>query len=233
MPATPTFSLPYPAATDPPNVPLHMQQLAEAAETALASRSVKVVSVLPASGDYTAQIVFNATDLLLYRWTGTTWIKLDADKPACTVAVTGTKSIANNVDSDVPWDLAEENWSDGAGNPMWSVSGPDTRVTIRRDGLYLAGFQINYLWVNATGKRTATITRNNTGVPTNASVVCYDSYTPTATVLATSLKATGQVRCVAGDILRLSTYQNSGGALNIQGNTIEGRSRMFVTWVKP
>ncbi|MFD4250394.1 hypothetical protein ACFWQL_11710 [Amycolatopsis thermoflava] len=151
---------------------------------------------------------------------------LDSDLPACTVALTGTLSIANNADSDVIWSTFEENWTNGAGEAMFSATNP-TRITIRESGLYLVGFQINYLWVNATGKRCASLTKNNTGTPTNASVMCYDSYTPTATALATSLKATALERFVNGDILRLSTYQNSGGALNLQGDTIEGRSRMF------
>lgn len=50
MPSTPVLALPYPAGTDAADVPYHMQQLAQAVETALASAWVAYTPTWSASG---------------------------------------------------------------------------------------------------------------------------------------------------------------------------------------
>jgi len=75
MPSTPTFSLPYPALTDPPNGPTQMQALALQVEEVM---SLRPVSSLPAAGDYTNQLLLSTADNRFYRWTGSAWVKATA-----------------------------------------------------------------------------------------------------------------------------------------------------------
>lgn len=53
MPNTPTYALPYPALTDAPNVPQHMQSLASGVESTIAAQAPKAMTTTTTSADVT------------------------------------------------------------------------------------------------------------------------------------------------------------------------------------
>lgn len=184
--------------------------------------------VLPFSG----QLVFNTTDGLLYRYYNAAWGKLQSDIPACTLYMNTTKTHANSTDTDVIWDGQLENWTSPAGTKMWDDGAQPARIYIRKDGYYLYGVALQYA-ANATGKRTCTITLNGIGTPTALTAIGYDTMQGTTAVSPNVLQVTRGRRFVAGDILRCNTWQNSGGNLQIIGNTIEGAMYFWAAWQKP
>lgn len=230
MPSTPNFALPYSSLSDPPNGPDQIQALASQLDAVMQLRSVSSTGAV--TSPYTNQFVYNSTDGLLYRYTGSGWVAVDSGKPACQVVMSSTKSIANSFDSDLQWDSAEENWTDPvSGNSMWAASPDPFVIIIRRAGLYRVGFTELYA-ANATGKRVATVTKNSTGTPTNASSLAYGKGNVTSGDVV-PVHGSNLARLAVGDVLRLSTWQNSGGSLNVIGNTIEGKTRMSAEWIKP
>ncbi|WP_027945955.1 hypothetical protein [Amycolatopsis taiwanensis] len=194
-----------------------------------------VSNLADVTNPYTQQIVRRTSDGQLVEWTGSAWAPLDSRKPACTLVMTGTFTVGPSADTDVRWTTFSENWTDpNSGNKMWDDGANPTRLTIRRDGYYTGGFELHYdQGSNTGGKRVATMTRNNTGIPTNASALCYDSSRFNTNGDITKLGGTFGERLTNGDILRVSTWQNSLGNLNLRGDTIEGKCRMWVVWEKP
>ncbi|WP_027933744.1 hypothetical protein [Amycolatopsis thermoflava] len=155
------------------------------------------------------------------------------DVPACTVVMTGTQAITTSVDTDVSWSGVDGiNWTDANGNPMWSAANP-TRITIRKDGIYRIGFELHYAVTDVDGKRVASLTRNNTGVPTNTATKAFDSSRFNTLNDPSPLGSHRETPLNVGDILRLSTWQNSGSTQNVIGNTIEGMSFMYAVWDRP
>ncbi|AIJ26356.1 hypothetical protein [Amycolatopsis methanolica] len=160
-------------------------------------------------------------------------LNADSDKPACTLIMNATLTIADKADTDVTWTTFSENWTSPLGLSMWDPANP-TRITIRKDGYYTGGFEIHYSQnANTGGKRVATLTRNNTGVPTNPNSLAYDNQPFNTQGDVTSLKGSFGWRLNNGDILRVSTWQNSLVAQNLVGNTIEGVCKFWVAWEKP
>lgn len=139
MPGTPNYALPYPAITDPPNGPAQMQALANATDTALLGKSIRVVSsTSDVAVPYVGMIVFSTTDNTLYRWTGTKWVLLNTGIQWARFARTGsaTQAVAQSTDTMVrypttvrpnpyvtPQASPNENlWTIAADTGIWAVT---------------------------------------------------------------------------------------------------------------
>jgi hypothetical protein len=153
-------------------------------------------------------------------------------RPTCLVTRNTNQTIANTADTDVSWTTVVQNDSVG-GLAMFDLSVP-ARITIREDGWYVFGCLLGYV-NNSTGFRTAVIGKNNTGTPTNANTLGFDAdggIAPPGPAGGTPLKITGEDRFVSGDILRVSTYQSSGAALDLLAGTLHGRLRFWARKVR-
>lgn len=95
---------------------------------------------------------------------------------------------------------------------------------ITTDGVYLYGATVQFD-ASGTGFRRASLRKNGGGGPVVADWII--SAVPTAATF-TTIAPMGLVKCVAGDVLGVFAYQNSGGALSSKANPVAA-----VTWHGP
>ena len=120
MPSTPNFAIPYPALSDSPNGPSQMQAMATQIDTVMPMRQVS--STAAVTSPYEGQFIYNSTDNLIYRRTGSVWVPTiqhlvalassdltvgtsDTDIAGATITV--TTQVANavaRVAADYDWD---------------------------------------------------------------------------------------------------------------------------------
>lgn len=127
--------------------------------------------------------------------------------PICTASLTSTQSIPNNTDTAVTLGTAGIN-NDG----IWT-SGV-TPLTIRTAGTYLVWAQATFD-ANTSGVRALHILLNGTSVSTNAVAGGSDNALNVAASINQLMCRTSPLSLAVGATLRLSVYQNSGGALSV------------------
>lgn len=146
-------------------------------------------------------------------------------RPSCKVSFTADQSIGNAAYADLLW-TAEDH--DNA--TMHSTSTNTDRITIQEDGVYAFGCEVTWKADGAgTGLRGTLITLNDDS-PWAASAplvdVWYGAKVVSTWVVRQCISTTADLD--AGDILRVSVYQDSGGALDAVGTTTSGpRSNGF------
>lgn len=141
------------------------------------------------------------------------------EKPTCFVYFTADQSIGNNAWQDVTFDAEDH---DNAA--FHSTSTNTDRITIPEAGAYAFGAYV--LWdSDAVGIRAIRVLQNATSATaTPSDILCVK--TVNANVVAGNnpvvVTPTRTRKLSAGDILRTSYFQNSGGALDALGFTSNG-----------
>ena len=138
-------------------------------------------------------------------WVNLTTALANSVDISCSITRTSNVSVLNNVFGFVVPFNAEKfdtaNMHDNAVN--------NTRITIPSTGKYAIGANIGWA-VNAVGIRSIAINSNIQGF-----LMALDSSPATGAVLGNSQNVSTIVELVAGEILELWTYQNSGAPLDI------------------
>lgn len=179
--------------------------------TKLNESSVPVVtSVGDITAPYVGQIVFNTTDTRLYRCTNAaipTWSAFTSG-PIVSVTNSVNQSITNNsyVAANFDTELVD---TDGTHS---TVSNTD-RLTIVKAGLYMVMPKTHFI-ANATGQRACRLTLNGS-VVAGSVTVANNNGTQGVSVLG----PTQFLQLVAGDILRMEVWQNSGAALSTEAGS--------------
>ena len=101
-------------------------------------------------------------------------------------------------------------------NGMHSNATDNSRIAAITDGIYLAIGQVTFV-ANATGTRKGIIRKNAAGAPGSGTAwgVTVADASPASQV--TSLQVVSLVPLGAGDYVELFVWQDSGGALNLEG----------------
>jgi hypothetical protein len=128
MPTTPVHALPYPAAADPADVPLDMQELAERVDT-----------VVPPPGTAAGQVAV---------WDGTKWIAQAPATWSCVLWRANQFQVASGTEVWIPWGGTVY---DTATPPMWDLAAA-THIYCRKSGLYRVTCRCEFL-PNVTGVR--------------------------------------------------------------------------------
>lgn len=133
---------------------------------------------------------------------------------------TTAQSAANNSFVVVTWEA--EGWDT---NGFVNLGTNNTRITIPtgRGGLYAVSWITGWA-INATGMRSSWVRLNNASYPGSLVGQAIDVTTATGYV---------ETPLVAGDYLEMVVYQNSGGALNLQGGSINPWPRLTVRRLGP
>lgn len=131
--------------------------------------------------------------------------------PRCSL-YTSSGSVANNAWTAVLWDSEHYDNDD-----MHSTASNTGRLVFRTAGLYLLNLLVFWL-PHATGQRGVNLTKNGAGTRAAANVVLSDSMTATAGAGGATVHAVSVMRAfAANDYIEMFVYQNSGGALSMQG----------------
>lgn len=116
--------------------------------------------------------------------------------------------------STATWTILSFNTEEHDNAAMHDESTNNDRITIPRDGIFVAGFQVVFD-TNTTGLRWAYLTVNAAAAtPTVGEILAADNQTP-VTGFGTFLSGCATKDLTAGDILRVHAYQNSGGDLDV------------------
>lgn len=169
------------------------------------------MATVPTFVTYSAGSVLTAAQLnSAVRDAGNFWLTV---KPVCDVQANATQSIANGTPTAAVWG-AETYDNDG----MHSIVSNTSRVTAVTAGRYLFIANINYT-ANATGVRAMSI-RNTlaaSGTRGGGAVA-----RPAQATVVDSLDSTWSDVMAVGDYVEVVTSQNSGGALNLVVNDLNG-----------
>lgn len=117
-------------------------------------------------------------------------------------------SLTSGSETRVPW-LIEEADTDG----MHSLTTNPSRITIQRAGWYSFAATVQFT-NNATGARQAKMTLN----ADLANPLAADTKTAVSGLHTALSLAVHMVYCEVGDYIEVWAYQNSGGALALQGD---------------
>lgn len=126
-----------------------------------------------------------------------------ANKIRCRVSRVTAQSIPNNAFTNTTF-TAEQFDNDNMAN----LGVDATRLIVNTAGLYLVIWQARFD-ANSTGERAARAT--TTALPLNGALRSQTVASPDQTHLAGQIL----VHCAVGQEIRLSVFQNSGGALNL------------------
>jgi hypothetical protein len=129
--------------------------------------------------------------------------------PCCAVRVTGTHSVPNSTEVQIPWDVADIN-----NDAMWSASSP-TILTINTAGVYLVQVTLGVVTGSAQ-QIAARILVNGTFPPTDAQV--------TSSMLGFKNIASSMVPLEAGSVINATIFHTVGSTVNL--DTTKGSCRM-------
>ncbi len=211
MPNTPVYSLPYPALSDPPNGAAQIQALAERVEATMSLAVVTTVTavVSPVLG----QVVFALDTLRAHRYTGSGWVPLNPNMPACVLVDNVDRSIPASTASWVGLAVVDEQTTI-SGNVMavagagGTSSANSPTITIRESGLYDVGFRVTWATDGSNGApvKVIGVTRNSTSASITRSTCLTSANAPTQ---GTTTQTEGQgvtadavERFTAGEVLR-------------------------------
>jgi hypothetical protein len=126
--------------------------------------------------------------------------------PMVIVRRAAVQSVANNTITAVSFDTQDVD-TDACFAPT------STNITINTTGIYLLTSSVQF-GANAVGLRELGFQNNGTIINTGAGPLAANTPAHSG---ASVITVTGMVSLTATDIVTLYAYQNSGGALNIQG----------------
>lgn len=235
---TPIWAIPYPVSTDPPNVPLHVENATKRIDTVMQLRVVSATSDVAAP--YTNQIVFSATDLRMYRYTGSAWVPLNPSMPAGVLTDTVDRNYAASTASWIGLaTVTEQSTISGntmvAGGTGGTSSANSPTITIREGGLYEVGLRATFATdgSNGTPVKVIGVTVNSTSATITRANCLTSENAPTQAATTQSegqgVTAMAEERFVVGDVLRPvmvasgSVWINSGSASLAQG----GKARFW------
>lgn len=125
--------------------------------------------------------------------------------PYVRVTKTSNQSLTNNVQTSVSWDLARyDPWQ------MFQPGVSANRLYCQVPGLYQIGAQFQW-GTSSAGYRSMTFRINGTTYWLN------QTFAPIVTATNTVTVNNGQITLNLGDYVEVLGYQNSGGALNVEG----------------
>lgn len=159
-------------------------------------------------------------DTLCQITTGKTAASGVSTKPMAMVHISADKTINNNTDTLIVWDVADYNTDN-----MW-VGSQATQFTVQTAGKY----RINVVTVwasNASGIRSTKIMVNGTS---NANVVTSSIFPPVSGI-DTAYTTTCTVALAAGATVYLDVFQSSGS--NIAVRTAFGGTWATIEWCSP
>jgi hypothetical protein len=145
--------------------------------------------------------------------------------PMCRVVRNATQSIANSTETFVTWPTLVTD-TEAPGDPIYAAGSSD-RLTIRTEGLYVVTASV-LVANNATGIRTMAILRNPTAANNYAAAIAGNWVPPMSEDIV--VNASTVIALSVADNLRVSIFQNSGGALNV-GSTARALTQFSVCWV--
>lgn len=185
--------------------------------------SIPVVSSTSDIGSpFAGQIIFNTTDTRLYRYTGSAWVVFSGG-PTWALTRAAVQSIPNSAWTTMNWTV--ENVDTGGVH----ATNADT-VVVTQPGLYAINGKVSYAG-NATGQRACRLTLNgalDANTISGSSVIVPNNGASLAAAAATP---TIYAQLALNDVIRVQTWQNSGGALNTA--TSLGDEPLFTgTWLR-
>lgn len=140
--------------------------------------------------------------------------------PSCRLYSSAAVTIAHNTQTDVAW--ANED-HDNVG--MHSTTTNTDRITIPEAGAYCFGAHL--IWTsNAVGDRALRISLNDAS-PISSANTLLNTLEPANAATTTKLSIAGVQELAAGDILRVSAFQDSTGNLDILGQSSGYQSNGF------
>ncbi|WP_457032601.1 hypothetical protein [Kitasatospora sp. P5_F3] len=198
---TPMSRLPYPEATDPADLPKHLQSLATELDSRTvlrfddsASRDLAITQ--PVTG-----MVAHVKNRGHTTYDGTAWVPL-FDQPLAIYLQTTAQSIPSGGTSQLNWPAPQFDTHGGY------KSATPTRYTPVMSGHYLVTAQISFS-VNANGGRVVNLMKNGTAGFGQAAHAAIPGTAYNTTVVATGLIYLNGV----GDYIEIQVAQNSGSTI--------------------
>jgi len=191
-----------------------------------------VASTATITAPFTGQVIFDTTDNMLYRYTGSVWVAFEASGGGTAATMhearyqlTAAQSFVTSTDTKVqfnstaaPGYTCNDVVASGTGN---------TDFTVQRDGLWQISAALAF--VAATGTRYLSLQTGSTIDVTKRFTQC--SIYSTGTRAITCACST-TIRLTAGTTVCAIGWQDSGGALT--ADTFWGNaSHIALTWIRP
>jgi hypothetical protein len=132
--------------------------------------------------------------------------------PMAEVRRTTTQSIANTTWANVSFDASAAIFDTDS---MWDSANP-TYLTIKTAGVYLFSVQASFA-TNGSGARLVDIEKNAASPGAVGSYFAYMNVLP-QTVSDQAFAISAIESCSVNDVITVSVYQSSGGALNLSTN---------------
>ena len=185
------------------------------------------IPVVSATSDivtpFTGQIIFNTTDTRLWRYTGSAWA-IFTGGPAWTLSRGTVQSIPNITWTTLNW--TEEDVDTGNMHP----ANGDT-VVINQAGLYAVTGKSSHA-ANAAGIRACRLTKNGTADANTVKGSAFINTEVTADGIAAVSTPLLFVPCAVNDVIRVQTFQQSGGALNTSVSSLGDQTLFTGVWLR-
>lgn len=191
--------------------------------TKLNESSIPVVS---ATSDiispYVGQIIFNTTDLRLYRYNGS-WITFTAG-PTWALSRQTAQSIPNTTWTLINWDSEQTDTAN-----MHSLVTNPFAVTISTPGLYAVAAKSAFAPVGAGTAIRGVRIYLNAANPIGSSIL-----TPTgsSTFTTCAVTPTLYIQCALNDVLGVECFHNNGSALNTSTASSADYPLFTGTWLR-
>lgn len=187
--------------------------------TKLNESSIPVVtSTSDISSPFAGQIIFNATDARLWRYTGSAWV-IYLGGPTFQVRRAAATPTTNGATHVVTWDT-EDNDTSGM------FSAPSQTLTVQQPGLYSLGGKIGWN-THATGGTLRAVWVSHNG----ASLIGSEAR---AAAVANHFSAVSIppvfVQLSLGDTLQVACFQQSGSTLDLDSRLV-GQSVFSGVWL--
>jgi hypothetical protein len=189
-----------------------------------------VTSTASVTSPYAGQVIFNTTDNMLYRYTGSAWLAIIATGGATAATrhearyeATNGQSIANATDAKLQFPTAVT-----TSNDVTASGTSNTDFLLNRDGVWLITASIRFL-AGTVGERHLGLATGTTVGTLNARFAVQSTFPgngPGSIAIAT-VKA-----FAAGTSIFAATWQNNGTALSLE--TVFGSTNhISLTWLRP
>jgi hypothetical protein len=135
------------------------------------------------------------------------------------------QTIANVTDTLIAWNSEEFTNTDGFTNSSGVI-------TVQTAGVY--SVSVGVIWgVNATGARAVTVTKNSTGVNSDAAIIS-STVISAGSLTGTGINGHAIVSLAANDVLRAYAFQSSGGNLDLSASSStlnRGATHISIAWL--
>lgn len=213
---TPLHALPYPASGDAFNVPVDVENLANAVDNTLPYYGTTAPSS-PAVG----QLWWNSSTMQAQLWNGTAWIPAQAAPPAARVTITGAHTLTTSGQWTQILGGASIFTVDYDPYSLWSTSS-SVFFLMSYPGLWRARGRLVFP-ANGTGARGVGFAWSSAGLDSNRQVTVAGSNVITALEANTEGQVSG-----SNQYVRLMGVQSSGGSMTLIAN-----GEFSVEWIGP